>query len=941
MKKILFLLLAAMMAMMSNDVLAQNYDFTDTLADGQVLYFDTLNGMARVVRPGLGSEYNNYVTGNLIIPSTVTHNGVTHIVNTLAIISGSWWAGGGTFAYCDSLTSITIPPTIECIQGLAFEGCTSLTTLNYNAENLICYADSDMFYGCRDNITTVNIGNTVKAIPNYLFLRFNELTSIEIPNSVTRIGRQAFNCCTELTSIRIPDSVTYIGDYAFAGCTNLDTVIIGERVDTICGGAFRNCYDTIRPSEYSDYWYLIPNCCLSSVTILSEYPPVLYDQWDGSANPFGSNGGNMAFHIPCGSFDAYHSAWNWANNLMEPEVNFIINVLSNDSTIGAVSIVQQNGHDVFCDSSAIILATPIYGYHLDHWSNGSIVNRDTLYLEGDSTVTAFFAINRYSVIGSSSDTNRGVVYGGDTVNYLDTVTFIATPNYGYHLNYWRCTRDNGTMQNLYGIDTLQLVATRNKTATAYFAYNQYSIMLSVDTTIHGYVNGMGNYNYLSERTIIATPNYGYHFTMWNDGDTNNPRTITLTQDTAFTALFAKNLYTLTVLANDTTLGEVTGSTTAEYLDAVSVTATVTMPHHYFVQWSDGSTEATRNVVLTADSVITAIFAIDTHSVAVQANSSDYGTVMGDTAVAYGTEVTIVAIAAEGYHFAEWNNGSRENPYTVTVTCDTILTAIFTNDVVPEICMVSVQNGRNTVLWNKELEVTAYNIYRESTVVNEYDLMATVPYDSLSEWVDTASRPATRSYRYRMTATDIYGYESAPGTVHKTMHLTISQGIGNRWNLVWTEYEGADYTTYVIYRGTHASNMQMIDVIPSGSNTYTDEEAPAGDIYYQVGVMMTTPCNPSKSATISLSNIATNSTAEGIGNIESLTQVTVYPNPTTSLLTIMGEQVDAVEMFDIDGRRVAAFTNTNHLDLSGLPSGKYLLCIRHGDRDSLQRVVLMK
>ena len=33
---------------------AQNYLFTDTLADGQVLYFDTLNGEARVVRPGTG-----------------------------------------------------------------------------------------------------------------------------------------------------------------------------------------------------------------------------------------------------------------------------------------------------------------------------------------------------------------------------------------------------------------------------------------------------------------------------------------------------------------------------------------------------------------------------------------------------------------------------------------------------------------------------------------------------------------------------------------------------------------------------------------------------------------------------------------------------------------------------------------------------------------------
>ena len=104
--------------------------------------------------------------------------------------------------------------------------------------------------------------------------------------------------------------------------------------------------------------------------------------------------------------------------------------------------------------------------------------------------------------------------------------------------------------------------------------------------------------------------------------------------------------------------------------------------------------------------------------------------------------------------------------------------------------------------------------------------------------DTASRPATRSYRYHLTATDTCGNESDHGETHKTMHLTISQGIGTTWNLVWTEYEGADYTTYVIYRGTDASNMQQIDIMPSGGNTtYSDVNAPEGYVYYQVGVMI--------------------------------------------------------------------------------------------------------
>ncbi|MBR6292791.1 MAG: leucine-rich repeat domain-containing protein [Bacteroidales bacterium] len=557
-----------------------------------------------------------------------------------------------------------------------------------------------------------------------------------------------------------------------------------------------------------------------------------------------------------------------------------------------------------------ICVTANYGYHFTQWNDGDTTNPRVITLTQDTAFTAMFAKNLYDVAALSADSIRGSVTGSTTAVYLDTITMTAAPNYGYHFTQW----NDGNTSN-----PRVITLTQDTVFTALFAKNSYDITLSVDTAIHGSVTGAGTYEYLDSRSLSATANYGYHFTVWNDGDTNNPRVITLTQDTMFTALFAKNTYTLTLQSNDTTLGEVLGGGMYEYLDTVSITASTLMSHHHFVQWSDGSTEATRSVVVTQDSLISATFAIDTHMVTLAVNDDLYGTVSGMGAYPYGSDVVIEATAAEGYHFAQWSNGSRSNPDTITVLGDTMLTAIFTDDVVPEICMVTVQNGRNTVLWDKGLEVTAYNIYRESTVVNEYELAATVPYDSLSMWVDTASRPATRSYRYRMTATDLYGYESEAGSVHKTMHLTISQGIGNRWNLVWTEYEGADYTTYVIYRGTHASNIQQIDVMPSGSNTYTDEEAPDGDVYYQVGVMMTTPCNPTKAATISRSNIATNSTVgiEEVGSQRS--EVSVYA--VEGKIVVEGAEGETVRVYDVTGRMVQAFTHSSH---QALPAGVYMV-----------------
>ena len=40
--------------------------------------------------------------------------------------------------------------------------------------------------------------------------------------------------------------------------------------------------------------------------------------------------------------------------------------------------------------------------------------------------------------------------------------------------------------------------------------------------------------------LTATANEGYEFTGWNDGNTENPRTVMITSDTAFVAIFTAN-----------------------------------------------------------------------------------------------------------------------------------------------------------------------------------------------------------------------------------------------------------------------------------------------------------------------------------------------------------------------------------------------------------------
>ena len=64
----------------------------------------------------------------------------------------------------------------------------------------------------------------------------------------------------------------------------------------------------------------------------------------------------------------------------------------------------------------------------------------------------------------------------------------------------------------------------------------FSLQAMADTN-QGFVTGSGIYDSLTSVTIEAMPNYGYRFVKWDDDNTDNPRTIVLTQDTILSAIF--------------------------------------------------------------------------------------------------------------------------------------------------------------------------------------------------------------------------------------------------------------------------------------------------------------------------------------------------------------------------------------------------------------------
>ncbi|MBQ8386964.1 MAG: leucine-rich repeat protein [Paludibacteraceae bacterium] len=150
--------------------------------------------------------------------------------------------------------------------------------------------------------------------------------------------------------------------------------------------------------------------------------------------------------------------------------------------------------------------------------------------------------------------------------------------------------------------------------------------------------------------IEAVANYGYHFVQWNDGNTDNPRNIVVTEDITYTAEFAANTYTVSTKVNDDAMGSVSGAGPYLYTAEATLTATAN-PFYRFVQWSDGIADNPRVVMVEKDSLFTAEFEIETFNVVAASGEPDRGRV----------KVILVAEPIEGFEFSHWSDDNTDNP----------------------------------------------------------------------------------------------------------------------------------------------------------------------------------------------------------------------------------------------------------------------------------------
>ena len=329
-----------------------------------------------------------------------------------------------------------------------------------------------------------------------------------------------------------------------------------------------------------------------------------------------------------------------------------------------------------------LTATATEGYRFVNWTkNDEQVSADSAYaftVTETATYIAHFQKKTYTVSVAADPEAGGTVTGGGMFEHGQSCTVKATANEGFVFQGWSIGGGTVTEASEYTFSV-----TGDCTLTATFAEvppGEYVISVEASPTDGGTVSGGGTYTEGSQVTLTATANEGYTFTQWQDGNTSNPRTITVTGDATYTATFTRNVYTITVSANPIDGGTVSGGGGYSYGDLCTLSATPATGYT-FVNWTENgipfidTTDTT--IIVTDNRTFVAQFQKKSYTISTNVNPSGSGSVTGGGAYTYGQTCTLTALPANGYTFSQWQDGNNENPRTITVYGNATYTAYFT------------------------------------------------------------------------------------------------------------------------------------------------------------------------------------------------------------------------------------------------------------------------
>ena len=505
-------------------------------------------------------EYSNEYTGSVTIPSTVTYNGTTYSVTRI---------GEDAFSICRGLTSVTIGNSVTSLGEGAFYHCKDLTS--------IIVEDANSTYDSRDNCNAI-----IETATNTLIAGCQNTT---IPNSVTSIGEGAFVYCSGLTSVTIPNSVTSIGNGAFAECSSLTSVTIGNSVTTIEYAAFMSCDAltsiTIPNSVTSIGEYAFYECSKLTLVTINSNAIVSkdYSYDDNISDIFGAQVTEYIIGESVTSIGDY--AFSGGSSLTSVNIPNSVTSIGDYAFSGCSSLISVTipnsvtsiGDYAFsnCDSlTSVTIGNSVtsigsFAFMFCHsltsvtiGNNVTSIGSHAFY--GCDSLTSV-TINSDAIVNKtySYSSNISDIFGSQVTEYIIGDDVKGIGGYTFYgcssLTSVTCEAETPPTVGQYAFDGVSRsipVYVPCGCVEAYKAANgwknftniqealaEYSIEVDVNDNIMG--TAKVNYNTFCEgNQISATPNFGYHFVQWSDGNTDNPRTLELTQDTILIAEFAQS-----------------------------------------------------------------------------------------------------------------------------------------------------------------------------------------------------------------------------------------------------------------------------------------------------------------------------------------------------------------------------------------------------------------
>ncbi len=330
----------------------------------------------------------------------------------------------------------------------------------------------------------------------------------------------------------------------------------------------------------------------------------------------------------------------------------------------------------------------------------------------------------------------------------------------------------------------------------------------------------------SSATLTATANEGFAFLSWNDGNTDNPRIVSLSSDTAFTAYFGNTLIIDTICQgstyeennfNETEQGFFTQITTdANGQDSVTVLSLTVNPIY--------NTELTATIcqgqVYTENNFNVSESGVYTQILTAVNGCDSIVTLTLNVNPIFNTELS--ATICEGQVYTENNfNVSEAGVYTQTLQtvngCDSIVTLtlnvnpIFNTELTATICQGQVYTENN-------FNVSEAGVYTQTLqTVNGCDSIITLTLNILPSYntnltaticqgseLNISGFNVSEAGVYTQTNTAVNGCDSIVTltvtelpTVHTNLTLTICEGTS-------LNFSGFNVSEAGVYTQTHTS-----------------------------------------------------------------------------------------------------------------------------------------